>query len=174
MKKSILIRAAAVAVTLAVVLIAATVAVTLAIVLSVGCVWDNGQQLTAENGIVWKYTDDAGTIVRYISLSDDGTGTCTEYKKVTAESGGAKYKVSVDSTISWTKEADETVKILNAYGINRVFTKDKKRVLLTSSSGKVYQQVWNAASGLADFTSMFENAQKENTPASGTSETGVK
>ena len=156
LKKNILITAAA------------AVAVTLAVVLTAGCVGE------VDHDILWKYTDDAGTIVRYISLSDDGTGTCTEYKKVTAESGGAKYKVSVDSTISWTKEADETVKILNAYGINRVFTKDKKRVLLTSSSGKVYQQVWNAASGLADFTSMFENAQKENTPASGTSETGAK
>ena len=153
LKKNILITAAA------------AVAVTLAVVLTAGCVGE------VDHDILWKYTDDAGTIVRYISLSDDGTGTYTEYKKVTAESGYAEYEVSVDSTFSWTKEADGTVKTLNADGTNRVFTMDKKRGLLTSSSGKVYQQVPSALSGLASLVSI-EGTSKENPASAGTSEPG--
>ena len=74
MKKSALIAAAA-------------AAVVLAVVLTAGCVGGGEQQQAAENGTLWKYTDDAGTIVRYITLLEDGNGTYTEYKKVTAESG---------------------------------------------------------------------------------------
>ena len=131
MKKSILITAAA-------------VAVVLAVILTAGCIGDNAQQQTAGNGTLWKYTDDAGTIVRYISLSEDGNGTYTEYKKETAD---GEFKVSVDSKFTWTKEADGKVKALYADGTDRVFTMDKKRGLLTSPSGKVYEQVSSAVSG---------------------------
>ena len=150
MKKSILVAAAA-------------AAVILAVVLTAGCVGEGIQQQTAGNGTLYIYADDAGTIVRYITLLEDGNGTYTEYKKVTAESGEEEYKVTADSKFIWTKEANGKVKALYADGTERVFTMDKRRGLLTSPGGKVYEQVPGAVSGavinLKDITNLYLDAK---------------
>ena len=134
MKKSILITAAA-------------VAVVLAVVLTAGCVGDNAQQQTAENSTLWMYTDDTGTIVRCIALSDDGNGSHTEYTAEITENGDVEYKVSKDEKITWTKDADGTLNMLRADGEKRTFTIDENRGLLTAESGKVYQLIPSDLSG---------------------------
>ena len=134
MKKSILITAAA-------------VAVILAVILTAGCVGDSTQQQTTDKGTLWMYTDDTGSVVRFITLSDDGTGTFHAYKAEIAENGDVEYKVSIEHGFTWTKDADKTVKTVSADGTEMTFTIDEVFGLLTSQSGKVYQKIPRDTSG---------------------------
>ena len=134
MKKSILITVAA-------------VTVIFAVILTAGCVVDNTQQQTADKGTLWVYTDDTGAVVRFITMSPDGTGTYAEYKAETAENGDVEYKVSTEQLFSWTKEANGTINVLLANGEKRTSTIDENRGLLTSQSGTVYQQIPSELSG---------------------------